>query len=94
MAGDGKGLESLIWEIERIGRKLERSIIVYNDEFHRFDDVVAILKAATGKTIEEVYDITLEAHTNGHAVCFAGDAEECERIADFLRDAGLLVEVE
>jgi len=64
MAGKGKGLENLITEIESIGRNLERCIIVYNDDYHVFDDVVAILIAATGKSVEEVYDITLEAHMN------------------------------
>ena len=94
MANNHKSMENLISEIERIGRSFERCIVVYNDDYHMFDDVVAILKAATGKTVEEVYDITLEAHMNGHAVCFSGDMEECERIADILREAGLLVEVE
>ncbi len=94
MVGRRKDLESLIAEIENIGRGLDRCIVIYNDEFHLFDDVVVVVTTITGKTIEESYDIVTEAHMNGKAVCYIGDEEECERIAGEMREAGLLVEVE
>jgi ATP-dependent Clp protease adapter protein ClpS len=94
MAGRKNDLENLITEIERIGRNLERCIVIYTDEYHVLDDVVAMIKTATGLTIEEAYDIAVEAHINGKAVCFTGGEDECERIAGELREAGLLVEVE
>ena len=94
MKRNGKNIESLIDEIERIGQSIDCSVIIYNDEFHQFDEVVALVKTATDMSFEEAYEITLEAHINGHAVCYAGDVEECEIVADTLREGGLLVEVE
>jgi len=88
------GIETLIEEIEELAEDLEHHTILYNDEFHVFDDVVIWVKTATGKTIEEAYSITLEAHINGRAICYSGDKSTCEGVANILRGIGLIVEVD
>ena len=88
------GIETLIDEIEELAEDLEHHIILYNDDFHVFDDVVIWVKTATGKTIDEAYSITLEAHMNGRAICFSGDKDSCNRVANILSGVGLIVEVD
>jgi len=34
------------------------------------------------------------AHTKGRAACFTGTREECERVANILKEINLIVEIE
>lgn len=68
--------------------------MLYNDDVHLFDDVVRQVQLATGKSEQEAYAVTLEAHTKGKAVAYIGTHEECQRVAGILRRIGLLVEVD
>ena len=87
-------IEKLIEEINQIDEEPVHRTILYNDDFHAFDDVVHIVQFATGKSLKEAYEITIEAHNNGRAVCYAGEKDDCEKVAGILRRAGLIVEVE
>jgi ATP-dependent Clp protease adapter protein ClpS len=68
-------------------------VILYNDDVHPFDAVVRQVQKATGAPAGEAFVITLQAHEQGRAVCFAGSAEACQRVADVLREIALHVEV-
>ncbi len=97
LAGDTKtdaGIEKLIEEIDEIVEEGAHRAILYNDDFHVFDDVVTAIQIATGKSYREAFAITSEAHNNGKAICYTGDIDDCTRVARVLRNAGLLVEVD
>ena len=87
-------IENLIEEIEQIAVEPAHNTILYNDDFHAFEDVVHMVKLATGKSIMDAYAITLEAHNSGRAVCYSGEKKDCEKVAETLRNAGLIVEVD
>jgi ATP-dependent Clp protease adapter protein ClpS len=70
------------------------SVILYNDEDHSIDVVVFQVQKATGASLETSFEITMEAHTKGRAPCFTGTREECERVANILREINLIVEIE
>jgi ATP-dependent Clp protease adapter protein ClpS len=69
-------------------------VILYNDEWHPYDQVVFQVQKATGCTLEEAEWITWEAHTRGRAIAYTGTAEECERVAGILREIRLQVETD
>ncbi len=69
-------------------------VILYNDDYHGLDEVVAQLQLATGYGIEQCVQIMMEAHTRGRAVAFSGSEEECERAANILRQIRLQVETD
>jgi len=69
-------------------------VILYNDDFHSFDEVIFQVQKATGASLEQATEITLEAHTKGRAVCFTGPLERCEHVAAVLRQIELTVEIE
>jgi ATP-dependent Clp protease adaptor protein ClpS len=68
-------------------------VILYNDDYHLFDQVVAQVQKATGYPYRRAYAITLEAHTTGRAVVWAGDIEECLRVESVLREIGLHTDI-
>ena len=71
-----------------------RIVVLYNDDFHAFDEVVLQIQKATGKSEEEAYRVTLEAHSRGKSVAYAGAVEDCQRVAAVLRKIRLQVEVD
>ncbi len=69
-------------------------VILYNDDWHPFDEVILQLQKATGCNLEEAQWIAFEAHTNGRAIAYTGTEEECERVAGVLRQIRLQVETD
>jgi ATP-dependent Clp protease adaptor protein ClpS len=68
-------------------------VILYNDDYHLFDQVVAQVQKATGYPYRRALAITMEAHTTGRAVVWAGDIEECLRVESVLREIGLHTDI-
>jgi ATP-dependent Clp protease adapter protein ClpS len=69
-------------------------VILYNDDWHPYDQVVFQVQKATGCSLEEAERITHEAHTQGRAIAYSGTQEECERAANVLREIRLQVETD
>ena len=78
-------LEPVIRQIDEIGAALDEStdfrVILYNDDYHDIDDVVQVVRAATGCGLRQALTITLKAHQEGRAVAFEGTLSECEAVA-------------
>jgi ATP-dependent Clp protease adaptor protein ClpS len=69
-------------------------VILYNDDWHGFGEVIAQVQKATGCSLTRAEQITMEAHTNGRAIAYTGPAEACERVAAILRQIRLQVETD
>ena len=69
-------------------------VILYNDDWHPYDQVVFQVQKATGCSLEKAVWITHEAHITGRAVAYSGSLDECERVARVLRDIRLQVETD
>ena len=52
------------------------------------------MQKATGCTLEKAEAFAMEIHVTGRAVVFGGSAEECERVANVLREIRLQVETD
>lgn len=68
-------------------------VILYNDDFHTFEEVIGQLRKATGCGRTKAESIAWEAHTKGKAIAYAGGFEKCQRVADILREIKLRVEI-
>lgn len=81
---------------QRTPPDLERPFIVvlYNCECHTFDDVIVQLQKATGCTLEKAEALAVEVDSTGRAIVYAGTADECERVANVLRQIRLQVETD
>jgi ATP-dependent Clp protease adapter protein ClpS len=69
-------------------------VIVYNDDWHTFEQVIKQLCKATACSPEKAWEIANEIHTTGRAIAYAGSQEECERVAGILREIRLQVETD
>jgi ATP-dependent Clp protease adaptor protein ClpS len=69
-------------------------VILFNDDHHAFDAVIAQVQKATRCSAGEAFQITYTAHHNGQAVAYVGGKVDCEQVAAVLREIDLRVELE
>lgn len=69
-------------------------VILYDCDCHTFEDVITQLQKAIGCTPEKGEAFATEVHMKGRAVVYSGDDEECERVANILRQIRLQVETD
>lgn len=69
-------------------------VILYNDDWHTFAEVIVQLMKATGcsEAVAEAHAWTV--HTQGRSRVFEGARGDCERVAGVLREIRLHVEVD
>ena len=68
--------------------------ILYNDDWHTFEDVILQLIKATGCSAEQGEAHAWTIHTTGKSVVFEGRRDDCEKVAQILREIRLQVEVD
>lgn len=75
--------------LERLWR-----VLLYNDDWHTFDEVIAQLRKATGCSEKHASEIATEVHTRGRATAYEGEKPACKRVAAVLREIRLQVEID
>jgi len=70
------------------------NVIILNDDWHTFEEVIAQIILATGCAAEQAAQIALEAHNTGEAVCYTGSRERSELVASVLEEIDLGVRLE
>ncbi len=73
---------------------LPSKVILYNDDVHTFDEVIAQIIKATGYSYEKAEAITWEVHTKGKGVVYTGEISECVRVSAVLEEIGLHTQIE
>jgi ATP-dependent Clp protease adaptor protein ClpS len=69
-------------------------VILFNDDIHTFDEVIAQLIKATGCPTVRAEALAWEVHTTGKAMCFEGSLGECLRVSGVLEEIGLHTQIE
>jgi ATP-dependent Clp protease adapter protein ClpS len=72
----------------------DHCVIIFNNDTNSFDEVIYILRLATGCSPEEAAMETWEAHHRGQAYVHFADRDECERVAAIIRSIGVRTVVE
>src|SRR5437588_4814889 len=72
----------------------EYVVIVFDNEFNTWPEVIGILQKATGCSAEEAWMETWEVHHTGRSVVHHADQPECERVAAIIATIGIQVAVE
>lgn len=73
---------------------LASKVILYNDEWHTFDEVIGQIIKATGYTIAKAENITNEVHNKGRAIVYSGNIYICLKVSSILEEISLLTEIE
>jgi len=69
-------------------------VIVFNNDYNTWDEVIGILQKATGCCLAEAENETWEVHHLGRSLVHHGDRDECQRAAAVIRTIGIKVAVE
>ncbi|MFC1770082.1 ATP-dependent Clp protease adaptor ClpS [Nitrospirota bacterium] len=70
------------------------NVILLNDEWHTFDEVIIQLMRAINCTLEKAEAIAWEVHTKGESLCFTGSKERGELVASILEEIELKTRLE
>jgi len=69
-------------------------VILFNDDWHTFDEVIGQLIKALRCSTERAEAIAFEAHSTGKAVAYEGPMQECLQINGILEEIGLTTQIE
>lgn len=69
-------------------------VILFNDEWHTFEEVINQIIKAIKCTHEHAEGITWEVHNKGKACVYAGDMNECLRVSSVLEEIQLHTQIE
>jgi ATP-dependent Clp protease adaptor protein ClpS len=69
-------------------------VILFNDEWHTFEEVSAQIVKAIQCTMKIAEGLTWEVHTKGLAKVFSGDFSKCLIVSSVLEEIGLRTQIE
>lgn len=82
-------------EIELIDEvKLAAKVILFNDDWHTFDEVIYQIIKATGYNYEKAEAITYEVHNKGKAIVYSGELAKCIQVSSVLEEIQLRTEIQ
>ncbi len=73
---------------------LASKVILFNDDWHTFDEVIEQIIKAVGCGRDKAENLTWEVHTKGKACVFDGEMNDCLRISGVLEEIGLHTQIE
>lgn len=82
----------IIEDIETVTGLASR-VILYNDEWHTFEEVIVQLIKATNCSFEDARDRTFEVHFKGKSIVFNGEFSACLNVSSILEEIALHTQV-
>ncbi len=68
-------------------------VILYNDDWHSFDEVITQLMKAVHCTFEKARDYAFEVHVKGKAIVYTGELQKCLKVSSILEEISLHTQV-
>ena len=69
-------------------------VLLYNDDIHTFEEVIAQLIKATGCSVAQAERHAWTVHTQGKDTVYEGSFEDCLRVQGVLNEIMLVTEIE
>lgn len=70
------------------------TLILFNDSYHSFDEVIEQVMKASGCGYDRAEAITMEAHSKGRASVLSGGLNECLEAQKILEEISLRTAIE
>jgi len=80
-------------EEEDISIKLKSKVILYNDDWHSFDEVILQIIKAINCSYTEASKKAFETHVNGKSVIYSGEFKDCLRVSSVLEEIALHTQI-
>ena len=68
-------------------------VVLFNDNFHTFDEVIVQICKATGTSQQTAEAHAWEVHTKGKSIVYDGDMGECLRVSSVLEEIALHTQI-
>jgi len=81
-------------EEEKSDKGLGSKVVLYNDDWHTFEEVISQIIKATKCSFAEARDKTFEVHVNGKAVVYIGVMSQCLKVSGILEEILLHTQIE
>ena len=82
-----------IIEEEDVGVGLKSKVLLFNDDWHSFDEVIIQIIKAIGCSFDEARDKAFETHVRGKSVIFLGEFKDCLRVSSILEEIALHTQI-
>ena len=80
-------------EEEDISIGLKSKVILYNDDWHSFDDVILQIIKAIKCSFAVASKKAFETHVKGKSVIFSGEFSDCLRVSSVLEEIALHTQI-
>lgn len=78
---------------EEISIGLPFKVVLYNDDWHTFDEVINQIIKAVNCSFEKARDLTFEVHVKGKSIVFHGPIPECLKVSSILEEIELHTQI-
>jgi ATP-dependent Clp protease adaptor protein ClpS len=72
---------------------LPLKVILFNDDWHTFDEVIAQLMKAINCSYAKARDYAFEVHVKGKCQIFSGMIQECLKVTSILEEIALNTQI-
>ncbi len=79
---------------EDVSIKLAYKVILFNDDWHSFDEVINQIIKAIQCSYDKATSLTLQVHLQGKSVVFTGDLQKCLKVSAILEEIALHTQIE
>ena len=80
--------------IDDLNLVIPAHVILFNDDWHSFDEVIMQLIKAIHCSFDQAEAYTWEVHNKGKAIVFEGELTECLRVSGVLEEIALHTQIE
>ena len=81
-------------EIDTTGIGLPAKVILFNDEWHDFEEVIDQIILAVRCSYQRAEELTFEVHNKGKAIVYEGEMPECLKVSSILEEIALHTQIE
>jgi len=81
-------------EEEKTDIKIGSRVVLFNDDWHTFEEVISQIIKATKCSFIEARDKTFEVHVSGKAVVYSGEMADCLKVSSILEEILLHTQIE
>ena len=68
-------------------------VVLFNDDWHTFEEVIAQLIFATRCSFEQARGFAFEVHVKGKAIVFSGSMSSCLKVSSVLEEIALHTQI-